>query len=152
MVEACRRLLRTFQVLNLPVCVTEQYPKGLGRTVPELLDLLDPGTILEKTSFSSCGCSGLRELLEAVGTSTVLLCGIETHVCVNQSAHDLLGAGYGVHLAVDAVGSRRILDREIALQKMSSSGVVLTTSEMAAFELLRDSKHLRFKEIQALFK
>ncbi len=158
MLSGCVRLVRAFRALGLPVLVTEQYPKGLGRTAPELLQVLGAEEaagappIPEKTSFSSYGCAGIPEQLRATGARCVLVCGIETHVCVNQSVHDLLAAGYRVHVAVDAVESRRGGDREAALRKMERSGAVLTTCEMAAFELMRDAKHPKFKEVQALFK
>jgi nicotinamidase-related amidase len=151
------KLVRAFRILGLPVLVTEQYPKGLGRTVPEIFDALISAAVnveppLEKTAFSACGSPMLLDRLRSMGTSTVLVCGIETHVCVNQSVHDLLAGGLGVHVALDAVGSRRTFDRDAALRKMECSGAVLTTVETAAFELLRDAKHPKFKEVQSLFK
>jgi len=151
------RLIRTFRILDLPIVVTEQYPKGLGPTVVEVREALSfPGApevpVLEKTVFSACGAAGIRKKLPDSSGLGVLVCGIEAHVCVNQSVHDLLEAGQAVHVAVDAVGSRRESDREVALRKMERSGAVLTTSEMAAFELLADARHLRFKEVQALYK
>lgn len=152
MVAGCARLVRTFRALELPVLVTEQYPRGLGRTVPELLEALGQVEIWEKTSFSSMGCPPLPGHLESREPRTVLTCGIETHVCVHQSVHDLLAGGYAVHVAVDAVASRRVSDREVALRRMERAGAVLTTSEMAAFELLQDARHPKFKEVQALFK
>lgn len=152
MVKGCVKLVRTFRLLDLPILITEQYPKGLGPTVPELMAALEGVLALEKTTFSSYGCAGLPSKLEGTGARSVLVCGIETQVCVNQSVHDLLAAGYSVQVAVDAVQSRNPLDREVALRKMERSGAILTTAEMAAFELLRDAKHPRFKEVQALFK
>jgi nicotinamidase-related amidase len=152
LVAACVRLVRAFRLLGLPVFVTEQYPKGLGRTVPELLEVLEGIAVPEKTAFSSLGCPQTAGELRASGARSVLACGIETHVCVNQTVHDLLVAGYGVQIAADAVASRRETDRELALRKMERSGAVLTSSEMAVFELLRDARHPRFKEVQALFK
>ena len=162
MVKGCVKLVRAFRLLGLPILVTEQYPKGLGSTVHELKAVLEGkgpagdgstgAPVLEKTAFSSYGCEGLPSKLEGTGARSVLVCGIETQVCVNQSVHDLLAAGYSVQVAVDAVQSRSALDREVALRKMEKSGAVLTTAEMAAFELLRDAKHPKFKEVQALFK
>lgn len=156
-VAACRRLVRSFRALNLPIRVTEQYPKGLGRTVPELVEALREGDgpevpVLEKTDFSACGDSGLLPSLSSPDRGCVLVCGIETHVCVQQSVHDLLREGFGVHVAVDAVGSRRSGDKDVALRRLERAGAVLTTSEMAVFELLRSSRHPRFKEVQGLFK
>ena len=154
---ACARLVRVFRKLGLPVIVTEQYPKGLGPTVPEVKAALEEGTgapaaIREKTSFSSYGCDGVAEELRRIQARSVLVCGIETHVCVNQTVHDMLQAGYSVHVAADAVESRRALDHASALRKMERSGAVLTTAEMAVFELLGDSRHPRFREVQELFK
>ena len=156
MLSRCVCLVRAFRALQRPILVTEQYPKGLGSTVPELLEALGPcgseEVIFEKTSFSSYGCEGLPERLRATQARSVLVCGIETHVCVNQSAQDLLEAGYRVQIAVDAVESRHARDKDVALRKLEREGVQLTTSEMAAFELLRDARHPKFKEVQALFK
>ena len=155
--KCCVRLVHVFRALGLPILVTEQYPKGLGPTVPELLEALSaPGgtavQISEKTSFSSYGCQGLPASLDRWSPKCVLVCGIETHVCVNQSVHDLLQAAYRVHVAADAVASRKVFDHEVALRKMEQSGAAITTTEMAVFELLRDAKHPKFKELQALLK
>lgn len=152
MLAGCIKLVKTFQILDLPIWVTEQYPKGLGKTVPELTEVLQPTEALEKTAFSSYGCEGLPELISQSKRRTILVCGIETHVCVNQTVHDLLAADYRVHVAVDAIESRHAINREVALKKMEQSGAVLTTTEMAAFELLVDAKNKKFKEVQALFK
>ena len=164
MVSGCVRLIRAARLLELPILLTEQYPQGLGHTVREILDALHaavPGAaappgrearVAEKTAFSSLGAAGIPEELKASGARSVLACGIETHVCVNQTVHDLLARGYHAHVAMDAVESRHPVDREAALRKMERSGAVLTTCEMALFELLRDAKHPRFKEVQALVK
>jgi nicotinamidase-related amidase len=156
-VAASCRLVRSFRLLDRPVLVTEQYPKGLGPTVEELRDALHvpsswEAPVIEKTAFSACGAPGLMARLSDLGCRSILVCGIEAHVCVGQSVGDLLDAGYAVHVAVDAVGSRREGDRETALRRLETAGAILTTSEMAVFELLRDAKHPRFKEVQALFK
>ena len=107
---------------------------------------------LEKTAFSSCGANSFLEQLKTANVSQVVLCGLETHVCINQTAHDLLSEGFEVHLLCDAVSSRFSEDKEAALKKMQTNGVVPSTVEMALFELLRDSKHEQFKEIQNLIK
>jgi nicotinamidase-related amidase len=145
--------VRGFQILNLPVIVTEQYPKGLGRTAEEiLLNLPEDFEFIEKTAFSSCGARPFYERLHETGVSQVVLCGIETHICVNQTAHDLLTEAFEVHILCDAVGSRFTPDKEAALKKMQMNGVVPSTVEMALFELMRDAKHEQFKEIQKLIK
>lgn len=145
--------VRGFQILNLPVIITEQYPKGLGRTTEEILFLMPPEfEFVEKSAFSSCGASAFMEKLKATGASQIVLCGLETHVCVNQTAHDLLNENYEVHLLQDCVSSRFTADKEIALKKMQGGGVVPSSVEMALFELMRDAKHEQFKEIQNLIK
>lgn len=145
-----RRLIDGARILGLPVLATEHYPKGLGPTVPELLTLL--GTPFEKTAFSCCGSSGLCEKLRTLGRPKWLLCGIEAHVCIQQTAIDLMGEGFRVYVAADATGSRFQVDYDIALRRMDSSGVTLTTVEAALFEWCQDSKPPDFKKISALIK
>lgn len=145
--------LRGFQILNLPIIITEQYPKGLGGTVDELMDVVpDDFEIIEKTAFSSCGATPFLEQLRATDVSQIVLCGVETHVCVNQTAHDLLTEAFEVHILNNAVGSRHKEDKATAISKMKMNGVVPSCVEMALFELLRDSKAEHFKEIQNLIK
>lgn len=148
----CVRLARTFRALELPILVTEQYPKGLGHTVPELLDILQIRGTPEKSAFSSFSCEEISDWLPAAGVRSTVVCGIETHVCVNQTVHDLLAAGYAAHVACDAVTSRESLDHDVALRRMEKAGAIPTTSETVAFELLRDAKHEKFKEVQSFFK
>ena len=144
---------RGFQILNLPIIVTEQYPKGLGRTAEEVLFSMPPDfEFVEKTAFSSCGALPFIEKLRASGASQIVLCGLESHICVNQTAHDLLNEGFEVHVMTDCIGSRYTQDKDAALRKMQMSGVVPSTMEMALFELLRDARHEQFKEIQNLIK
>ena len=141
------------KLLRLPILVTEQYPKGLGHTLTEIKEVLTPETeILEKTSFSSCGAGQFREQLERSGIKQVLVAGIEAHICVNQTVHDLLASDYQVHLLMDCISSRKQIDREIAFRKMEQSGAVPSSVELALFELLRDAKHEQFKAIQGLIK
>ena len=145
--------VRGFQILGVPVIVTEQYPKGLGRTAEEILLVLPDGfEVFEKTAFSSCGADAFIEKLSAIGAEQIILCGLETHVCVNQTAHDLLDQGFQVHLLTDCVCSRFEHDKIAGIAKMQSSGVVPSSIEMALFELMRDAKHEQFKEIQSLIK
>ena len=145
--------VRGFQVLNLPVIITEQYPKGLGRTAEEVLFSMPPEfEYIEKTSFSSCGAAAFLEKLQISKASQIVLCGLESHICVNQTAHDLLTQNYQVHILTDCIGSRYSQDKETAMRKMQMSGAVLSTMEMALFELLRDARHEQFKEIQNLIK
>lgn len=145
--------VRGFQILDLPVIVTEQYPKGLGRTAEEiLLAFTDEPEIIEKTAFSACGSESFVERLRSLNASQVVLCGVEAHVCVSQTAHDLIDQGLDVHLLKDSTSSRYDHDKKAGFAKMFSSGVVPSSFETALFELMADSRHEKFKEIQALIK
>ena len=148
-----RMAARGFQILGLPIFVTEQYPKGLGRTAEEiLLTLPDDFEFIEKSAFSSCGARAFTDKLKAADASQIVLCGLETHICVSQTAHDLLNENFQVHLLYDGTGARAQQDKNTALRKMELGGVVPSCVEMALFELLRDSKHEQFKEIQNIIK
>lgn len=141
------------QILGIPILVTEQYPKGLGKTAKEIAEVLSAQTdIFEKTAFSSCGAAAFLERLNGLKVTQAVLCGLETHVCVNQTAHDLLDHGIQVHLLVDAVCSRSKVNKRAGLEKMFSGGVIPSSVEMAFFELMRDAKHEQFKQIQALIR
>jgi nicotinamidase-related amidase len=145
-----RRLIDGAKLLGLPTLATEQYPRGLGGTVPELAERLS--RIADKVAFSSCGCAGFCDQLVAADTPKVLLAGIEAHVCVQQTALDLLASGYRVYLAADAIGSRFEEDCRIALRRMELAGVTLTTTEAALFEWCRESSAPEFKQISALVR
>ena len=149
----CALVAHAARLLGVPVVVTEQYPKGLGRTAAEVSAVLPEGfEPVEKTAFSSCGAQEFVARLEAAGARQVLLCGIEAHVCVNQTAHDLLARGYQVHLLADCVSSRTEQSRQTGLDKMHRSGALPSSTELALFELLRDARHEQFKAIQKLIK
>ena len=140
-------------LLKLPVLVTEQYPQRLGATVAEVKGVLPDGITGEKTAFSACGCEAFTKKLQHLpSVKQILLCGIEAHVCMNQTAHDLMAEGYQVHVLFDCTSSRSPLDREVGLAKMQRSGALPCSSEMALFELMRDAKHEQFKAIQKLVK
>lgn len=147
------RIVQGFAALGLPIVVTEQYPKGLGPTAEEIRLSLPEGVVqFEKTTFSSYGAAAVCDKLKELRRRQVVLCGVETHVCINQTAHDLLQNGYSVHLLTDCVGSRFDHDKLAGLNKMSASGVAASTVEIALFELMSDSRHPKFKEIQALIR
>ena len=149
----CALVAHAAQLLGLPIVVTEQYPKGLGRTAGEIRAVLPEGLEpVEKTAFSSCGAQEFVARLEAAGARQVMLCGIEAHVCVNQTAHDLLARGYQVHLLTDCVSSRTAQNRQVGLDKMFRSGALPSSTEMALFELMRDARHEQFRAIQKLIK
>ncbi len=146
MVEGCA-------LLRVPVIVTEQYPKGLGRTASEITTRLPAGTLpIEKVTFSSCGLPEFDLQLRERHLEQVMLCGIEGHICVSQTAHDLLQLGYQVHLISDAITTRLPQNREVALEKMTKAGALISSVEMSLFELLRTAEATEFKAIQRLVK
>ena len=134
--------------LGLPVVVTEQYPKGLGATAPEVGAYIDGAEPVEKTVFSAARVDGF----DLRGRDQALICGIETHVCVWQTANDLLVQGVEVHVARDAVSSRTEENRELGLGRMEGAGAVVTSVETALFELLGGAGTDEFKTVQGLIK
>lgn len=146
-------IVQVARTLNLPILLTEQYPKGLGRTVPDLIAALgDAYRPVEKTTFSACGEEGMGEALRALGARGVLLVGIEAHVCVLQTALDLLEAGYDVFPVADAVSSRHEGDRFLGLKRMCQNGAQLVSTEMLLFELLQTSQDPCFRTLQNLIR
>ena len=145
--------VRGFLQLGLPIVVTEQYTAGLGPTAEEIrLSLPDDYKAVEKTAFSACAAEEFIDQIEKNEITQIVLCGLETHICVSQTAHDLLERGLRVHVLTDSVCSRFEHDKQAGLAKMQAAGVVPSSVEMALFELLRDSSHDQFKEIQKLIK
>ena len=140
------RLLRGLEVLKVPVLWTEQNPAGLGGTVGEVAELL-PGEAIPKMSFSCCGEPAFVEALEALGRRQLLLAGIEAHVCVYQTAADLIDADYDVHVVSDAVSSRSPENKAVGLEKCADLGAAITSVETALFELLRVAEGEEFKRI-----
>ena len=145
-----RRLVDGAKILGLPVVATEQYPKGLGPTVAELAGRL--GEIPSKLTFSCGGCPGLFDELEHRGIHKLLVCGVEAHVCVQQTVLDLLAGAWQVYVAVDAVGSRYEIDYRTALGRMESAGATRTTTEAALFEWCQVAGTPQFKAISQLAK
>lgn len=145
-----RRLIDGAKILGLPVAATEQYPQGLGPTVPELAERLPARP--SKLAFSCRGCPEIFEQLKGRGVHKILVCGIESHVCVQQTVLDLLANGWRVYVAVDAVGSRRDIDHQTALRRMDSAGATLTTTEAALFEWCQEAGSAEFKQISRLVR
>jgi nicotinamidase-related amidase len=145
-------LIEAAKILGLPPLVTEQYPKGLGKTVDEISSKLGPHEVFEKDCFSCCGSDAFSSALKKSGRNKIIVVGIEAHVCVNQTVHDLILAGYQPHLIIDAISSRYPHNKEIALKKMIAAGAVPSTMEMALFELLVNSGTDEFKAVQRLVK
>ena len=146
------KLLRACMILDMPVLVTEQYPKGLGRTVDSLLELMPGNLPVEKISFSCCGSLGFMSQLRSFNRNDILVAGIETHVCVYQTAVELLEFGYNVHLVTDCVSSRTEENKLLGIRCIEKAGASLTSTEMAVFELLRVAEGERFKAISTIVK
>lgn len=152
-VRNCRILTEGFGILGAPVLVSEQYPKGLGHTVAEVAEVLPPGSpLVEKLRFSAIGVEEFDEALAATGLRRWVVCGIEAHVCVNQTVNDLLAHGHEVHLAVDAVSSRTAANREAGIDKCVAAGAVRSSTETALFELLEVAGTPEFKAISKLVR
>ena len=152
-VAASALLVRGAALLDVPLLVTEQYPRGLGHTAPEISSYLPSGLLVtEKISMSCCGAAPFVSRLAETGRTQVLVAGIETHACVNQTVHDLVAAGYQVHVARDATSSRRPADVGPAWEKMRAAGMLPTSSEQALLELVQNAEAAEFKTLQRLLK
>jgi nicotinamidase-related amidase len=150
-VARATRLAQAAGLLGVRSILAEQYPRGLGHTPAALASLLPPA--LAKTTFSCCGCEPFAAVIDAPGPEpleTVVLCGLETHVCIAQTALDLLARGLGVFITVDAVTSRHALDHEVALRRLEGAGAILTTSEAVLFEWCRSAEHPQFQAVRRL--
>jgi len=146
-------LLAAAQRLAVPVLVTEQYPQGLGATEPALLAALPAQTpVLAKTGFSCCAAPGFMEALQATGRKQVILVGLETHVCILQTALELLFMGYQVQIVTDAVCSRDAGHKRFALKRLRQQGATITNHESVLFEWLRDAAHPEFKTLSRLLR
>lgn len=151
LIDNCEKLLRGAAILHVPLTTTEQYPQGLGSTVKRLADLIDDP--VEKSEFSCLNVlpwadrgNGEEERFQ------VVVCGIESHVCVQQTVLDLLSVGFRVYVAADAVSSRHPTDKEFALRRMETSGAIITTTESILFEWCEKSGTDEFKQISRLVK
>jgi len=142
--ESSSKLLQAARVLEIPALVSEQYPKGLGHTAAEVG--IEHERPIEKTVFSAARAEGF----DLGGRDQAIVCGIETHVCVSQTVHDLLDRGIEVHIPADAVGSRHAIDYERGLERLERAGAVVSTVESALFELLERAGTPEFKAIQSL--
>lgn len=140
-------------ILGIPAVVTEQYPKGLGETVLQLKEQLGTNAkFYEKTAFSALENAEILEGIESYNRKQILVFGIETHICVNQTVEALIREGYEVYVIKDACGSRAESEYEAGLERMKDHGAYIVTTEIALFEWLKSSKHPHFKEVQALIK
>lgn len=150
-VENVVKLIRFCKMCKIPIILTEQYPKGLGRTVREIRGELGNVVLVEKTSFSCFGSEEFRKALKRLGAKTLIIVGIEAHVCIVQTALEAL-EDFRVHVIADAISSHTVENIQIALQRMRDAGVVISSTEMLMYELLRDSRTKEFKEVLKLLR
>jgi len=144
-------LVEAAGLLGIPVVTTEQYPQGIGHTVPELAAAC-AGGVIEKTSFGCCGEPAFLDKLAQLGRRQLIVTGMEAHVCVYQTVLGLLGAGYHVHLVRDSICSRHKEDFRAGVSNAARAGALVVTAEMALFQLLKDSQHEQFRAISKLVK
>ena len=152
-VDNIRRLVQAAAVLELPVLVSEQYPGGLGPTVAPVAEVLGPE--VKKCDKMAFSCIADEQQVQAIAETecdTLLICGIESHVCVSQTALDALAEGFKVQVAADAVSSRSPENKRLALERLARAGVIVTSTEAALFELCERAGTEEFKKIQALIK
>lgn len=152
-VKRVSNLVKSARLLNIPVVATEQYSKGLGATVDAVsLEFPEDTPVFEKTSFNALEADGVLEKIKAFNKKQVVICGIETHICVHQTAAALLREGYEVYVAKDACASRSKYEFKQGIELMASNGVKVSCVEIVLFEWLKTAKNPCFKEIQALIK
>jgi isochorismate hydrolase len=157
--EVAEKVIRNIRILlafakrmGVPILITEQYPKGLGPTVSDIRTELGSILPIEKVSFSCCGVEPFNAKLSQTGREQVILVGIETHVCILQTADDLIRAGREVHAVADAICSQRKLDWEVGLRWMEKKGAMISTTEIIAFQLLKEAGTEEFKALSKLLK
>ena len=152
LIKNCQTLLSGLTILNIPIVITEQYPKGLGPTVTAISQLIPEFKPIEKISFSCCGNDHFLKTLHDLGKRNIIICGIEAHVCVLQTVIDLIERGYHPVLIEDCVSSRKPIDREIALKRLARERAIITTYESILFELCQVAGTDQFKAISKLVK
>ena len=150
-IENCTKLLKSAKILNIDTILTEQYPKGLGATIEDIKKIKDFKTI-EKTTFSALATPEFKEEFNKTKNKNIILFGIETHICVLQTALDLLNRDCNVFVVADCCASRSEYNKTVALDLMKQFGCKIITLEIALFEFLKSSKHPSFKEVQGLIK
>lgn len=145
-------LAKSATILKIPTIISEQYPKGLGQTINEIKKTTPEAKYFEKTNFSIYLEEGFKEFIKNTGKKQIIILGIETHICVLQTAIDLLNMGYEIFIVEDATGSRASNNKDWALKRLMHAGAQIVTTEMVVFEWLKSSKNPNFKEIQSLIK
>ena len=145
-------LIQAAKILEIPILWCQQCPDALGPTVPEIAQLLADIEPINKASFSCCGAEQFNAGLKELGRNQALLCGIETHVCIYQTAVDLLRQDFNVYVITDAVSSRALENKQIALNRLAAEGAKISSTEMALFELLKTAENPQFKQVSRLVK
>lgn len=145
-------LIKAAKILEIPILWCQQCPQSLGLTSPQIAELLAGCEPIDKATFSCCGSEKFKAALAGLSRRQIILTGIETHVCIYQTATDLLADGYSVDIVADAISSRTLDNKQVALRRLSARGANITSTEMALFELLRTADHPKFKQIAKLIK
>lgn len=144
--DKVKKLIKFAKIVELPIIVTEQNPRGLGKTIREIKELVPEIAAIEKYTFSCVGESSFIEVLNAKEFKNLIVVGIETHICVTQTVLELLSKGFHLHVVSDAIGARAELDHDAGIMRMQKAGAVISTTEMVMYEYLKSSKHPKFKD------
>lgn len=150
--ENMRRLIQFARIIGMPIVLTEQYPKGLGLTIPEIRDLISSIKPIEKVEFSCFGSEEFKETIKRLNAKSLIIIGIETHICVMQTAIEGVEEGFRVCVISDATSSRNLEDKMIALERLRNSGVIVASTEMLIYELLKRAGTQEFREALKLIK
>lgn len=145
-------LIKAAKILEIPILWCQQCPQSLGPTTPQIAELLAGCQPIDKADFSCAADHNFKTALTALARTRIILTGIETHVCIYQTAADLLAEGYSVEIVADAVSSRTLANKQIALRRLSAQGANITSTEMTLFQLLKTARHPKFKQIAKLIK
>ena len=145
-------LVQAAKILDIPILWCQQYPDALGPTIPDIAQLLEDNEPINKSAFSCCGADQFNARLKDLARNQILLCGIETHVCIYQTAVDLLRQDFNVNVIADAVSSRTLENKQITINRLAVEGADISCTEMALFELLKTAEHPKFRQIAKLIK
>ena len=153
LMDNSKKLLTGLKELEIPMIVTEQYSKGLGHTVPEIIECMGDSYVpYEKMTFSGICTEEIKAAVDALGKKNILVCGVEAHVCVLQSVIDLIAGGYNVLLVEDCIASRKVSDKETSVKRAIGEGALITSAEAVLFELTYGAKSPHFKTISKIVK
>ena len=152
MLENLSKIIQGAKLLDIPILWLEQYPKGLGPTNDMIKDVLTSDEPVDKMTFSACQTEAFQKQLHNINKKSLLITGIEAHICVYQTVSELLDAGHHIEIVTDCVSSRTLANKQVGIDKMVSLGASITSVEMALFELIRTAEHPKFKEISKLIK